>query len=242
MIYSKSLLVSCQTQGIRKNIKSRFPKVKTYWLRNGVDFEQFNINSDGDAFKTSMHLSDSDFVLVYAGVFGHAQGLETIIKASEVLRTHNNIKFFLIGDGPEKDKLVKLVQEKGLQNLVFLPNKPRNEIPGIIAACNAYIVPLKKNDLFLGAIPSKLFEPLSMGKPIILGVDGEARDLFIKAGRCGLYFEPENSTELAKCISVLFNDKVLTRELGENGKNYVRNNFNRRIIAQEFYNELTKII
>jgi len=241
LIYKKSILVSGQTQGIVKSIKDRFPHVKTYWLRNGIDFEQFNINSDGSAFRADMNLSGSDFVLVYAGVFGYAQGLKTIIRASEILRTQNNTKFFLIGDGPEKDKLIILANEKGLQNLVFLPNKPRKEIPGIIAACDAYIVPLKKNDLFKGAIPSKLFEPLAMGKPILLGVDGEARDQFIEKGKCGLYFEPENSTELAHCINVLYNDKALAKELGENGKHYVKQNFDRQVIAKEFYNELIKL-
>jgi glycosyltransferase involved in cell wall biosynthesis len=240
-IYRKSALVSGQTQGIIKNIKNRFPRVNTYWLRNGIDFEQYNINSDGDAFRVAMNLSRSDFILVYAGVFGHAQGLETVIETAEELMTQKNIKFFLVGDGPERDNLIQLTQDKRLQNLFFLPNKPRNEIPGIIAACDAYIVPLKKNDLFLGAIPSKLFEPLAMRKPIILGVDGEARDLFIENGKCGLYFEPENSVELAHCISVLFNDKALAKQMGENGGHYVRQYFDRRVIAHEFNNELIKI-
>jgi glycosyltransferase involved in cell wall biosynthesis len=242
LIYRNSVMVSGQTQGIVKSIKDRFPQVKTYWLRNGIDFEQFNIDSDGYSFRTSMNLSESDFVLVYAGVLGHAQGLETIIKASEMLRSQNNIKFFLIGDGPEKDKLINMAQNKGLHNLVFLPNKPRNEIPGIIAACDAFIVPLKRNDLFMGAIPSKLFEPLAMGKPILLGVDGEARDLFIEKRKCGLYFEPENSAELAHCIYVLFNNKALIGEMGENGRQYVRQNFDRHTIASEFYDEMIKTI
>lgn len=241
LIYRKSVLVSGQTQGIINSIKDRFPRVKTYWFRNGIDFEQFNINSDSYVFRTRMNLSESDFVLVYAGVFGYAQGLETIIKASEMLREQNNIKFFMIGDGPEKDKLIQMAQNLELRNLVFLPNKPRTEIFEIIAACNAYIVPLKKNDLFLGAIPSKIFEPLAMGKPVILGVDGEARELFVEKGKCGLYYEPENSNELIRCIITLFNNRDLTKELGENGKQYVRQKFDRRIIAHEFYNKLTKI-
>jgi glycosyltransferase involved in cell wall biosynthesis len=188
-----------------------------------------------------MGLSDSDFVLVYAGVLGHAQGLETVLDAAEKVKAQHNIKFFIIGDGPEKNTLVHLAQERNLQNVVFISNKPRNEIPSIIAGCDAYIVPLKKLDLFLGAMPSKLFEPLAMGKPIILGVDGEARDLFINEGKCGLYYEPENSSSLENCINALASNKALAKELGENGRHYVRENFDRRKIGDEFYEEILKI-
>ena len=240
-IYRRSILVSGQTQGIVANIKARFPYVKTFWLRNGIDFAQFNINADGKEFRKSRNLSDSDFVLIYAGVLGYAQGLETILDAAEKVRTKQDIKFFIIGDGPEKEILVHSALGRNLQNVVFIPNMPRNDIPYIIEGCNAFIVPLKKLDLFLGAIPSKLFEPLAMGKPIILGVDGEARSLFIDKGNCGLYYEPEDSSGLASCIEKLYYDKQLAKQLGENGRKYVRENFDRTKIAEEFYGELIKL-
>lgn len=240
-IYMKSTLVSGQTQGIVSNIKARFPSVKTFWLRNGIDFAQFDINADSTEFRNKMGLSDSDFVLVYAGVLGHAQGLVSVLEAAEKVRTQHNIKFFIVGDGPEKDTLVNFAHDKDLRNVIFISNRPRNEIPSIIAGCDAYIVPLKKLDLFLGAIPSKLFEPLAMGKPIILGVDGEARELFINKGKCGLYYEPENSSSLEKCISTLANSKDMVKELGENGRRYVCENFDRKKIGDRFYEELLKI-
>lgn len=240
-IYRKSALVSGQTQGIINNIKARLPEVNTFWLPNGIDFRQFDINADGRVFRKHIGLSESDFVLVYAGVLGHAQGLETVLQAAEIVSGTKEIKIFIIGDGPEKEELTNLAQRMQLRNLIFLPNKPRNEIPGIIAACDAYIVPLKKLDLFLGAIPSKIFEPLAMGKPIILGVDGEARDMFIDKGRCGLFYEPEDSDSLVKCIEILFKNRILAKNLGENGKKYVRDNFNRAKIADEFYEKLLKL-
>lgn len=242
LIYSKSDLVTGQTRGIVNNIKNRFNGARTYWLPNGIDYDRFRTNSNGKEFRDAMKLNSSDFVLVYAGILGHAQGLETIIKAAEIVRVQDRIKFFLVGDGPEKVKLVELAEKKGLHNLLFIPNRKHSEIPGIIAACDAFIVPLKKSDLFLGAVPSKIFEPLSMGKPILLGVDGEARDLFIEKGKCGLFFEPENSAGLAESINILFNNKPLALKLGENGRQYVRDNFDRQSIANEFYEELLKTV
>jgi glycosyltransferase involved in cell wall biosynthesis len=241
-IYSKSILVSGQTKGIMQNIKTRFPEVRTLLFRNGIDYKQFDVCADGSEFRTRMDLTENSFVLIYAGVIGHAQGLETILQAAEKVKEQIEIRFFMVGDGPEKESLVHLANERKISNVVFISNKPQNEIPGIIAACDAYIVPLKKLDLFLGAIPSKIFEPLAMGKPIILGVDGEAKELFIDQGKCGLYYEPEDSTGLAQCISELYYNKYLARKLGENGRNYIRENFDRAKIADAFYNELLKLV
>src|SRR5690606_17094228 len=101
-------------------------------------------------------------------------------------------------------------------------------------------VPLKKLDIFKGAIPSKIFENLSMEKPVILGVAGEAKELFIDKGNCGLFFEPENHIELAQNIIKLYNDRALISSLGKNGKQYVCENFTRDKIAFEFWEYLKK--
>ena len=110
-----------------------------------------------------------------------------------------------------------------------------------IQQCDAYIVPLRKLDLFKGAIPSKLFEPLGIGKPILLGVEGEAKALFIDEGKAGLYFEPENAEDLSKKILTLFNDRQLAATLGTNGKEYVNNYFRRDKIASDFMKQLQQL-
>ena len=241
-IYHKSVLVSGQTQGIISNIETRFPEINTFWLPNGIDFGQFDANADGNDFRAKYQLSNDIFILLYAGILGHAQGLETVIEAAEILRANRNIKFILVGDGPERSQLIELAQDRKLDNTIFIPNQPRSEMPKIIAACDAFVVPLKKLELFLGAIPSKLFEPLAMGKPIILGVDGEARELFIDQGNCGLFYEPENSSALVQCVDKFYNNKPLARELGENGRRYVRENFDRETIAASFYNKISSLV
>jgi glycosyltransferase involved in cell wall biosynthesis len=239
-IYSKSNLVSGQTQGIVKNITGRFPKVATYWLPNGIDFNQFDISANSLDFRIQYGFRISDFILMYAGILGHAQGLEVILKCADITRNQPEIKYVIIGDGPEKQKLLTLASELKLNNLQFIENIPRNHISKAIAACDVYIVPLKKNDLFLGAIPSKLFEPLAMGKPILLGVDGEARELFIEKGKGGLFFTPEDYGELAENILYLNVNRGKIFILGENGKQFVAINFNRELIAKKFYIFLLK--
>lgn len=241
ILYTHSNLVSGQTQGIVKNISDRFPLVKTYWLPNGIDFNQYNILANGADFRLTYAINSSDFILMYAGILGYAQGLDVIIKSAFITKTFPEIKYVIIGDGPEKEKLKKLAKELKLENVLFVGNIPRENMSNAIAACNAYIVPLKKNDLFLGAIPSKLFEPLAMGKPILLGVDGEARELFIEKGNGGLFFKPEDANELAEKVLYLNANRNEISILGDNGKKFVSINFNREKIAKLFFEKLESL-
>ncbi len=106
-------------------------------------------------------------------------------------------------------------------------------MPKLVSSCDASIIPLKRIDLFKGAIPSKIFESLAMKKPILLGVEGEAKELFIDEGNCGLAFVPEDSNSLAQNIAKLYNDRNLLKQLGENGREYVKQKFSRDMIADD---------
>ena len=236
-IYKNSYLISGQTKGIVDSITKRFPSKKVVWFPNGVDFDFFEGQHEDFLWRKTLSIKDTDFVLLYAGIIGHAQGLDVLLHAAEKLRDHA-VKFVIVGDGPEKESLIRMAKEKSLGNVIFQPNLQKAKIPSLIKACDAYIVPLKKLDLFKGAIPSKLFEPLALGKPILLGVDGEARQLFIEEGKAGLYFEPEEAGELAERIKVLISDPALVVSLGEQGQRYVQEHFDRQRIHEKFLQHL----
>lgn len=238
-LYRHSDLISGQTQGIVKNILQRFPEKKIYWLPNGVDLNYYNADVIQTNWRLQQHFQPGDFILLYAGIIGHAQGLEVILNAAQQLKNNELIKFVLIGNGPEKEKLQDLKKQMQLTNVFFFEAVGKKEMPAVIAACNAAIVPLKRLDLFKGAIPSKIFENLAMKKPILLGVEGEAKELFITQGNAGLAFIPEDGADLAKKIVQLQQDKEKTVQLGENGFHFVQEKFTRDKIANEFYNWLS---
>ena len=206
-LYLKSSIITGQTQGIIKDISTRFPSTKTYWLPNGADLNYFKPDEIKTEWRIKNNFSNSDFILLYAGILGYAQGLEIIIRAAEILKEQPLIKFILIGSGPEKEKLIHLANKKQLHNIFFFDTVLKSKIPEIIKSSNAAIIPLRKLNLFKGAIPSKIFETLAMKKPILLGVEGEADELFIREGKCGLSFEPENANALSDNIkkSIVFN-------------------------------------
>jgi len=234
-LYRKSALITGQTQGIVANIKSRFPQKNVHWLPNGVDLDYYNPDNYDANWRAKNGFAKDDLVFLYAGILGHAQGLEIILKAADRLRERRNIQFVLIGDGPERASLTAKAKELGLENVRFFAPVPKKEMPDIVRACTATIIPLKRLELFKGAIPSKIFESLAMKKPILLGVDGEAKELFITQGKSGLYFTPESVEELAEAVAYVAGHPEKARQLGENARKYVGDKFNRNRIASEFH-------
>ena len=238
--YRKSALVSGQTQGIVNNIKLRFPQKTVHWLKNGIDVSKYKESEipNDVSFRRDKDLSPSDFVLLYGGIIGYAQGLEIILRAAEILQHKQDIKFILLGNGPQKEHLLAMKQDLNLNNVFFYDAVAKNQMSQIIKEINASIIPLKRLDIFKGAIPSKIFEYQAMNKPILLGVEGEAEEMFIKQGKGGLSFEPDNAKDLSEKILQLYNNPQAAKEMGERGFDYVKTNFSLSQIAEEFHQTL----
>lgn len=240
-IYRRSDLVTGQTQGICKSIANRFPGVKTFWLPNGADLSYYDpARIEKGNWREMNGIKDEDHVFLYAGIVGIAQGLEVILYAAERLKSDNCV-FVILGSGPEKERLMQISLDAGLNNVKFLDAVGKTEMPSILKSVDAAIIPLKKLELFKGAIPSKIFEALAMEIPILLGVEGEARDLFIDKGQCGLFFEPQNDSDLVKAIRIMISDKLKMQVMGKNGRKYVDENFNRDLIASKLYKEILSL-
>lgn len=234
-LYRKSIFVTGQTQGIVKDIQTRFPSKTVYWLPNGVDVEMFDNKKIESTWRVDNGFKKEDLIFLYAGILGHAQGLELIVKAASLLKDKfPNVYFVMMGAGPEKEMLVALKERLATSNVLFFEPVTKSEIGMIIKSIDAALVPLKKMDLFLGAIPSKIFESLAMEKPIVLGVDGEARELFVNQGECAVFFEPENENDLAAKIIDICEGKIDLVQLGKNGRNYVSEKFNRNKLADSY--------
>ena len=121
---------------------------------------------------------EGEFVVSYIGTMGMAHGLETILEAAAkaCLRdTNPEIVFLILGQGAEKQRIVTMARERGLNNLRFVDQQPRESIPAYIGASDVCLVLLKKTDLFKTVIPTKMLEFMSCARPVILGVEGQAR-------------------------------------------------------------------
>jgi len=208
---------------------------KVFLMTNGVNVEAFlraSATSRAGEVRKEFGL-EGKFVIGYAGLHGLAQGLETIIQAASLLTQHQDLLFAFFGDGPEKEKLVRLGADSHLTNIRFYPTQPASRMSELISTFDVAIIPLKRLDLFKGALPSKLFEAMAGAAPIVASIDGEARALVEKA-RAGICIEPENPQAMADAIIQLYNDPPYRKILGENGREYVIEHYDRRRIAKEF--------
>jgi glycosyltransferase involved in cell wall biosynthesis len=201
-------------------------------ITNGVDLSLFRALPRNNDLSEKLKL-DGKFVVSYFGTHGMAHGLETVLKAANTLENQSSILFLLAGDGAERDRLLALRDKMKLKNVMMLSQLPKEKMPYLLAASDACMVLLIKNDLFKTVIPSKIFEAMAMRRPIILGVDGECRKI-IEAANCGICIEPENSQHLAQAVLQLFSNSELSETLGNNGRNVLEEKYDRDKLAKKF--------
>jgi glycosyltransferase involved in cell wall biosynthesis len=185
---------------------------------------------------------EGKFVVSYIGTMGMAHGLETIIDAATSLqKTNPKIAFLMLGEGADKERIVALARDRGINNMRFLDQQPREKIPSYICASDVCLVLLKKTELFKTVLPTKMLEFMSCARPVILGVDGQARTILEDA--CGgLVIEPENPNALIEAMCYLEANRDLARELGRNGREHMLRKFSRRQTAEKYIRVLERML
>ena len=195
--YEKSVVVAATTNTAREQIARQFPQVRTTVISNGADLRMFSPSLRTQEVRDSFGVRPEDFLVGYFGLHGLFQGLEVVIEAAERLSDHASITFLMVGDGPCKDDLVKMAERKRLDNLRFLGLLPWQRIPSILASCDAGLVPLAAE--FPGTMPSKVYETLASGVPVVISKGCESADL-VEHENAGRTFRPGDSNELADAL------------------------------------------
>ena len=158
------------------------PPEKISVVQHGVEIDVFTPDGPDSRAATVADI-EAKFVVSYIGTHGQAQGLDTVLEAAAQLKDSlPDAVFLLVGEGAEKEQLVSMASERGLDNVRFLPQQPRECIPALIRASDVCLVTLKKADVFKTVIPSKMLEFMACGRPVVLAVDGQARQLLEDAG------------------------------------------------------------
>lgn len=210
-------------------------------VTNGVETKAFSPQPADPVLRHELG-AEGKFVVSFIGTLGLAHGLDTLIATAERLRaTDPDILFLLVGEGADRERILKTATAKGLANVRFVPQQLRERVPAYIAASDVCLVMLKKSPVFQTVIPTKMLEFMSCAKPVILGVDGQARDI-IERSNAGIYVEPENPAALCEAVLRL-RDQHMTREmLGRNGREYIVRNLSRERTAIEYLDVLSQVI
>jgi len=205
---------------------------------NGVSPKYFEHDGTWAIEKQTIAELREEFVVTYAGTIGRAHGLSVVLDAAEQLE---DVTFLFVGTGAEEEMLRQEAKQRGLDNVQFEGRHPKEHIPDYLAASDLALVHLKDRDLFQTAIPSKMFEAMAAGLPVLLGVRGTAVEI-VERGEVGIPFPPENADALASTIRELRGDDNQRRMLGANGKQFVAHEFSWDQIAESYADDLQKLV
>lgn len=226
-IYRRADGITAVTDGFCRDIERRVgddtPVVR---ITNGTEPEVFRVEASASELRDELDLPDG-FLATYAGNIGLAQGLPHLLDAADILRQRgDDVTLLLVGDGPLRDRLRREASDRCLQDMIeFRDRVPLETAARYMAASDALLVPLEDRPIFNKFIPSKLFDAMAAGRPVLLSVDGEARGLMEEAG-AGLYYPAEDAAGLVTAIEEL-RASERQEEMGRRGRSYVAKHFTR---------------
>ncbi|MDT3763938.1 glycosyltransferase family 4 protein [Priestia filamentosa] len=238
-IYKNSSILTVVTKGKKETlVRKGIDKEKVRLISNGFDeeFLDFPINHQ---IAEEYGLLNK-FNLLYAGIIGIAQGIDLIIQAAEILKPYSEIQFVLVGTGAELEKMKSLVKEKKLDNIVFTGEQPHINIRSFLYYSHVALVPLK-SDALKDSVPTKLYEALGAGRPVILSASGDSEEV-VKESKGGLVIKPGDVNMLVQSIEKLYKDKSFYNYCKESSRDYILSNYSRKSIAKTFEQELKSIL
>ena len=233
-IYRRSDLILVQSKAFVNDVIDKCPTAKLeYHPNTSIEMKHGSVDS------LKLNISDK-FSLMFAGNFGKAQSLDTILDAAEVLKNDQDIVFVLVGTGNELIRLKQKIEEKDL-NIILPGQFSHEEMPGILQQASALIISLSNDPIVSKTVPSKLQTYMAIGKPIIAAIKGEGARLIIEA-KAGYVSNPDDPIQLSRNILRLrsLNEKEL-KALGQNASKFYYVKFESNLLLEKLleYFEVT---
>lgn len=173
------------------------------------------------------HLKQDNFYITYSGNIGHTQNMDMLVDVAEELVDYKNISIIIIGDGSYKQDLVRLIKEKKITNIIMLPFQPYEDISHVFSLGDVGLI-ISKANIGQNSVPSKTWSIMSAARPVLASfdIDSELCNIINRA-HCGLCVPADNKEALKTAILELYNNRVRSKEIGENGRRYILDNLTR---------------
>ena len=237
-LYARAARVVVVTQSFADRLAAQgVPSDKLVVIPNGADTHLFAPGANQDAARSELGLNGR-FVVAYVGSHGLSHGLGAILDAAAV---QPEVTFLMVGDGADRDRLLEERDRRRLKNVEMRPSVDKAEVPAFYAAADACLVPLRDVPLFETFVPSKLFEVLAAGKPVVGAVRGEARDILVRSGGA-LLIDPERGDQLAEAVDRLRRDPALCADLGRHGRAFAERFYDRDALAERYLDLLQEVV
>ena len=237
--YQSARCIAVVTDSFRCKLMERgIDAKKISVVKNGVNRDLFFPMEKDQELLQDLGLKGK-IIIGYIGTHGMAHKLDFILQCASHLKDISNFHFLFLGDGAERDKLLKLKNELGCENVTMLESVPKQEVKRYISILDVSLINLKKTELFTTVIPSKIFENAAMGIPILLGVKGEAQCIIENYG-AGVCFEPENETDFINKLTTLLTPEVYNK--CKSGCLKLAEDFDRKKLANDMYKVIQSTI
>jgi glycosyltransferase involved in cell wall biosynthesis len=215
-LYRKAGRIISVTESFRRELIERGIECdKIDVVLNGVDLTRYAPVAEKDRDLVECYGLEGKFVAGYIGTHGMAHGLERIVDAAELLQHRSDIRFVFAGGGAARDQLETYVRERQLNNVVLIPRQPKEMMPRLWSICDVSLVNLINTPLFSKVIPSKIFESMGMGIPMVVSMPaGEATKIVHEAG-AGIIVKSEYPTELANVVASICDNPSMRKRLSQ---------------------------
>lgn len=238
-LYKKSWKIATATEGIKDYmIRKGKDAADVFLLPNGVNTETFKPITKDESLLSEIDIQGKK-VFMYAGALGYAQGLDSVLEAALLLKDKQpDAHFLFVGDGQEREKLVQMKEDLGLDNVTFYGSVPVSEMPRMFSIADFSVVSLRNIELFKGARPSKIFPAISSGVPVLYCGDGESAAI-LEEYNCGKIAPPENPEGIANTISELMTiSDGEYQAMSENGRKLAIEQYSWKSIVDEILDNI----
>ena len=231
-LYRRAAAIISVTHSFKNDLISRgIDGEKIHVVINGVDLSRYSPRPRDLELEERWSLKGK-FVAGYIGTHGMAHALDGVVEAASMLVDDDSIRFMFVGGGADRARVEAMVAERGLTNIVLVSRQPKELMPRIWSLCDVAIVPLKDNPVFATVIPSKIFECMGMGIPVLMSLpDGEATGI-VKESGCGTCVPPEDPGAMAAEIRRLANSSELCANLSAQSRDSAQR-YSREVLAKQ---------
>lgn len=241
-IYRRVDMITVHSSGNREHVVAQGGDAeRTVVMHNSVDTEHIHPKPKMNGLREELDLN-GHFVVSFAGVIGYSQDLDVVLEAARLLSEKEQIRFLLVGDGVEKERLMRKSRDMNLSNVDWLPMQPRERYPAILHASDVGLATLHA-DVQTPVVPSKILSIMAAGRPVVAALHskGDAPKL-IEAAQAGYALPPEDPRALAETIVELCDDSGLCRRLGQRGRSYAEQHLSHAAVASKYEDLFARIV
>ncbi len=236
-LYRRASRIAAVTPStVRMMAERGVPRSRIVLIPNGADTERFTPGPPHAGGRGG----DRRTVL-YSGTHGLIHGMRVILDAAEALKGDPSVRFVLVGDGAEKDALVREAADRGLSNIVFHPSQQPEQLAETIRSADVCLATMSGGEFSGTAVPVKMFDYMACARPVVAAVAGDAKEIMEASGG-GIVVAPGDGNGLAGALRTLLADAELSERLGHAGYDYVRHEYSRAALAARTEAALREVV